>query len=604
MPSSQPVRLLTVDDLRIAMRRDGRERMLVCDLSLHLDRGESIGLVGESGSGKSLTAKALVSLLPADLVVSGRMVVDGAAIDPSRPTAAHRGASIALLMQDPFTMLNPVMTAGAHIAETLVARGASRRDLAPEVARRLAEVGIDDPRVAHRYPFELSGGMSQRVALAASLANDPKVLVADEPTTALDATTQREVLELLRRIQRARGMGLVLITHDLRLAFAVCDRVMVMYAGSITEVAPSDALRAAPKHPYTVGLLASVPSVEHYQSELLGIPGSVPATDTALDRCAFVDRCEHRAAECLGGAPPLVEVSPGRWTSCRRVADLDVAAAPSGDRPMRPESATGGALALRVTDLRKHYKGKGGEHVVLQGVSFELGVGEALGVVGESGSGKTTIARCILGLSSSSAGRIELAGVDVSDRSRLGAVERRKATQRLQCVFQDPYSTLNPMHTVGYTLAEALRHRSQPVADPAREVAQSLERVGLAPELARRRPAALSGGQRQRVAIARALAVEPEVLVCDEPVAALDVSVQAQVLGLLRTLHRERGTSLLFITHDLGVVRQVTDRVLVLLKGEVVEQGPTDSVLDEPQHDYTRRLVASMPRADTEWLPR
>ena len=598
-----PATLLAVDDLRIAVRHHGRERVLVRDLSLRLDLGESIGLVGESGSGKSLTAKALVSLLPANLSASGRVVFDGTMIDPSQSTAAHRGSSIALLMQDPFTMLNPMMTAGAHIAETLVARGASRRELASEVARRLAEVGIDDPRVAHRYPFELSGGMSQRVALAATLANDPKLLVADEPTTALDATTQHEVLELLRRIQRARGMGLVLITHDLRLAFAVCDRVMVMYAGSIAEVAPSDALRMAPKHPYTVGLLASVPSVEHYQSELIGITGSVPATDTVLDRCAFADRCEHRAAECLDGAPPLVEVSLGRWTACRRAGDLEAAAAVQGDRPVRPEAAAGGTSALRVTDLRKHYRGRGGDHVALQGVSFELGAGEALGVVGESGSGKTTIARCILGLTAPSAGRIELGGVDVSDRSRLAARERRAATQRLQCVFQDPYSTLNPMHTVGYTLAEALRHRARPVADPVHEVARLLERVGLEPVLAGRRPVALSGGQRQRVAIARALAVEPDVLVCDEPVAALDVSVQAQVLELLRTLHREQGTSLLFITHDLGVVRQVTDRVLVLFKGAVVEQGSTDSVLDDPQHEYTRRLVASMPRTDTEWLP-
>jgi peptide/nickel transport system ATP-binding protein len=587
--------LLCADDLGIAV--DHRE--LVHRVSLQLDRGEALAIVGESGSGKSLTARALVSLLPGGLRASGTLRVGGRAVDPTSRSGAHRGRQVALLLQDPFTMLNPTMTAGGHIAETLLAAGRSRGEVAGEVTRRLAEVGIADPSVAGRYPFELSGGMSQRVALAAALANDPDVLVADEPTTALDATTQHDVLALLRRIQTDRGMGLVLITHDLRVAFSVCDRVMVMYAGSIVEQAAAPALREGPLHPYTAGLLVSVPSTEHYQQRLVGIEGSVPPTHTVVDRCGFADRCSHRIDACVAGAPPLVEVSPGRFSSCLRSHELALAVS-ERDQPAARTGSTGGEVLVRVRDLRKVYRSGGSDHTALAGVSFELREGEALGVVGESGSGKTTIARCLIGLTAATGGDIEFAGVGVVG-GRRSTAQRRAVARVVQCVFQDPFSTLNPMHTVGATLAEALAHRGRPVADSDREVEALLRRVGLAADLAGRRPVALSGGQRQRVAIARALAVEPRVLLCDEPVAALDVSVQAQVLELLREVNRQ-GTSLLFITHDLGVVRQVTERVVVLYRGEVVEQGETDAVLDRPQHAYTQRLVASMPRVDGDWL--
>lgn len=585
--------LLHVSGLRIA----AGDRVLVHDVAMHLDRGESLALVGESGSGKSLTARALASLLPAGLRAEGTIRLGGATIDPDGRGGHRRGTRVGLLMQDPFTMLNPTMTAGDHIAETLRAAGRPRREIRGEVVRRLAEVGIGDPAVADRYPFELSGGMCQRVAFAAALANDPGVLVADEPTTALDATTQHEVLELLHRIQVERGMALVFITHDLRVAFSVCQRIQVMYAGSTAEHASADSMRREPMHPYTAGLLASVPSTERYQRQLRGIAGSVPATHAMLDRCAFVDRCEHSTEECVQGAPPLVEVSPGRFSSCRRVGEITLAGALADVGGGRPDTPEGGDVVVLVRDLRKDYRTPNGVHTALDEVSFEIRRGESLGVVGESGSGKTTIARCLLGLTNVTSGDIELAGVG-KVRPRRSASERRAAAQVVQCVFQDPYSTLNPMHTVGSTLAEALAHRTRPVHDRDREIADLLQRVGLAAELAGRRPVALSGGQRQRVAIARALAVEPLVLLCDEPVAALDVSVQAQVLELLRDLNQQYGTSLLFITHDLGVVRQVTERVLVLYRGVVVEEGPTDTVLDDPQHEYTQRLLASMPTVE------
>ena len=582
--------LLQVDDLCISYG----SRILVKGVSLELDRGQSLALVGESGSGKSLTARAIAGLLPTGVHATGSIRIDGATL-ASRPRRGRdRGTRIGLLLQDPFTMLNPTMTAGDHIAETLRAAGCLRGQVRSEVSRRLQEVGITDPSVARRYPFELSGGMSQRVALAAALANDPSLLLADEPTTALDATTQHEVLALLRRVQHDRGMGLVFITHDLRVAFSLCHRIAVMYAGSIMEEAPVDILQAEPAHPYTRRLLESLPSTEHYQGTLRGIQGSVPATHTVLDRCPFADRCDDRIDACTHAAPPLLQVAARHRAACIRIGDLSrwgaAAAAGSG----RASAHRADDLVVRVQDLSKSYRVHGGWHPALSEVTFDLHQGEALGIVGESGSGKTTIVRCLLGLTSPSGGSIEFAGFGLAPAQR-SAKDRRAIAQVVQCVFQDPYSTLNPMHSVGTALREALGQRARPVPDTDREIASLLERVSLPASIASRRPASLSGGQRQRVAIARALAVEPAVLVCDEPVAALDVSVQAQILELLREVNRSQGTSLLFITHDLGVVRQVTDRILVLYQGHVVEQGQTDSVLDSPQHDYTRRLVSSMP---------
>jgi peptide/nickel transport system ATP-binding protein len=603
--------LLTVAGLSVVHHATGGDRPLVTDVSFDIRDGETIGLVGESGSGKTLTARAIVSLLASDLRAAGSIRYAGRELvgGSGRVAAGVRGRQIGYLMQDPFTMLNPMMTAGAHVAESLrhdpstgTLRGAGMRD---EVARRLAEVGIADRSVADRYPFELSGGMSQRVALAASLAGNPRLLVADEPTTALDATTQREILDLLLRLQRQRGMSLLLITHDLRLAFTVCRRIMVMYAGSIVETAPSDELRIAPAHPYSRGLMEAVPSVDRYQAVLSGIPGTVPPVSAVLAQCGFATRCPHAVEACRRARPPLLDVGTDRRSACIRLAEIGAELArPAADGAApgtRDLTADTAAALLRVEGLHKRYRTGRTEHDALGGVSFELRAGERLGIVGESGSGKTTIARCVLGLTRPTAGRIVLEGIDVGDYRALRREDERRARQLVQCVFQDPYQSLNPMHSIGYALREALAHRAAPPTDAGTAVADLLGRVGLPASLASRRPAALSGGQRQRVAIARALAVEPHVLVCDEPVAALDVSIQAQVLGLLRDINRETGASLLFITHDLGVVRQVAERILVLHRGIVVEAGPTDEVLDRPRDDYTRRLVASMPQLDGTW---
>jgi peptide/nickel transport system ATP-binding protein len=587
---------------------DHRAHVLVDNISFDIGRGETVGIVGESGSGKSLTAKALVALLPRNLSSDGSIKFDGRELlhSPDVRHAALRGRDISLLLQDPFTMLNPVMTAGEHIAETIRTSNGQNamRGLAlnQEVTRRLREVGIDDPSVADRYPFQLSGGISQRVAIAASLAGDPRLLIADEPTTALDTTTQKEVIELLLSVQRARRMSLILITHDLRLAFSACDRIMVMYAGSIAEIAPSDGLAISQAHPYSRDLVRAVPSSTTYQRTLVDIPGTIPAASSVRTQCGYAARCEYAVDGCRTHKPELIRVGENRSSACARVDQLVGILSPtttavfSNDaHDARPTAGSAGQPILKVTDLCKTYGRPGKGQVALGGVTFSVAVGESVGIVGESGSGKTTIARILLGLERPSGGRVEVEGADVSDFAALSREQTIAARRAIQCVFQDPYSSLNPKHSIGYALTEALNRRGVQTRSVDDEVGKLLERVGLPSTLAASRPSALSGGQRQRVAIARALAVEPRMLICDEPVASLDVSVQAQILRLLRELHAESALSLVFITHDLAVVRQVTDRVIVLDKGLIVEHGHTDTVLDAPAHSATRRLVAAVP---------
>jgi peptide/nickel transport system ATP-binding protein len=595
--------LLEVEALAIRARMGGRRRTIVRRVDFEVGPGETVGIVGESGSGKTMTGRALVGLLPGGVEASGRVAVGGRNLVGlgERALRRVRGREIALLLQDPFTMLNPVLTVGRQIVETVP--GGGGRD---EAVRRLAEVGIHDPGVADRHPFQLSGGMQQRAALAAALASDPTILVADEPSTALDVTTQKEILALLARVQEARGMGLVLITHDLRVAFSICRRIYVLYAGSVLEVAAGAELEREPLHPYTLGLLLSEPSVDKRFDELAAIEGAVPAPDEVAGRCPFAPRCRWAAPACVAGDPPLREVEPGRLSACVRIEEIrdELAAARQAaearaHREAAPAAAAGDGL-LVVEELGKRFRGgrRGAEVTALAGVSLRVGDGESVGLVGESGSGKTTFARCVVGLETPTSGRIVVNGADASDYDRLGPAARRALRRQVQMIFQDPYSSLNPVRSVGATLGEALGVGP----DPALRVADLLERVGLPPSYAARKPVALSGGERQRVAIARALTLRPRLLVCDEPVSALDVSVQAQILNLFGELRRELGLAYLFITHDLAVVRQVVDRVYVLYRGEIVESGPVDRVLDAPSHPYTARLVASVPRTEAGWL--
>jgi oligopeptide/dipeptide ABC transporter ATP-binding protein len=591
---------LAVRNLRVTAGRGAGRRELVRDVSFDLPAGETTAIVGESGSGKSMTARSIVGLLPPGVSARGSVRFAGESLLGARPRTlrAIRGARIALLLQDPFTMLNPVQTVREHILESLPPEVRRDRAFAREQAReRLQEVGLSYDRVQASYPFQLSGGMLQRVALAAAVARDPELLIADEPTTALDVSAQADVLRLLGRLTRRRGMTLLLITHDLRVALSASDRVLVMYAGTILEHGPARTLMRAPKHPYTLGLLLSEPPVSHFVEPLSSPPGNAPSTAEPLSGCAFAERCRWREAECLAIRPSLRVVGERRESACVRIDRIEgeMQAELSAPRGGSPQIAPDGAPPIcRFEAVSKSYRtrdlfGRSREEEAVREVSFEIGMGESVGLVGETGSGKTTLARCLLGLTRPDSGTITLGAHDVSDYRRLDRGDRARVRQLVQVVFQDPYGSLNPALTVRATLGEAIRHRRDGASGS--DVEQLLSLVGLPASCQRRRPAGMSGGERQRVAIARAVAVAPRLLVCDEPVASLDVSVQAQILELLRDIRRRSGTSLLFITHDLSVVRQMTDRVVVLHEGQVVESGATAHLLDEPIHPYTVRLV-------------
>lgn len=596
--------LVTARSVNVVAGSGATARSIVRDVDFSLERGETLGVVGESGSGKSMLMKALLGLLPRGTRSEGVVELDGRRIDglDERDLRSLRGTRVALLLQDPFTMLNPLQTVGATIAESLRPPGRLRRpQVRAEVERRLGEVGIG-PEIAQKHPFQLSGGMRQRVAIAAALAGNPELLIADEPTTALDVRTQAEVLDLLGELRARRSMSLILITHDLRVAFDTCDTVMVMYAGSIVERGPAAQLRDEPRHPYTAGLMAAEPSVSHWTRDLSALPGAVPAPDAVAHQCAFSPRCSWATAACDDGPPPLV-ADGLRATRCRRIEEIGLAITQRlhDDRSKRPPVAlpeTESPL-LTVRGLEKTFRtaslvGPAHTHVALAGVDLDVAPGESVGLVGESGSGKTTIARSVLGLVRPDRGTIQLDGVDISDHRRLTRVQARAARRTVQVVFQDPYASLNPSLTVGRTLREAIEVRGD-ASDVDAEIVQVLERVNLPASYATRLPAGMSGGERQRVSIARAICLRPRLLICDEPVAALDVSVQAQVLELLRSIRAELGMAMLFITHDLAVVRQMTERVVVLNHGRMVETGPTDRVLDEPGEPYTRSLIASIP---------
>ena len=600
--------LLEVTGLRIWSGSGPQRRTITVGTDLLVGAGDTVGIVGESGSGKSLTARAIARLLPQGVFAEGSVRYRGRELMdlPEKEVRKLRGGVISLMFQDPFTMLNPLLRCGEHIAEMLPADGArwSRDRSRDETRRRLAEVGIDDPLVAQRYPFQLSGGMRQRVALAAALARDPDLLIADEPSTALDVTTQAEILDLLRSVHRARGMGLILITHNLRVAFTTCDRVYVLYAGSLLEVGHAQALEREPLHPYSLGLLLSEPSTEQKLPDLAAIPGTVPAPDDVADRCPFSARCRWVADRCLVGLPMLDEIEPGRSTACVRLPEIrpEMRALRARVLGLPAESASIDEedRSIVVEDVVKTFDlGRGRLVEALKGVSLSIRPGECVGLVGESGSGKTTLGRCLVGLETPSSGRIEIDGIDASDYAALSKGERIRVRHTVQMIFQDPYSTLNPRHTVGRTLAEAVQRSGVRAGRGTAEAltAELLDRVGLPSHYAGRKPASLSGGERQRVAIARALAVQPALLVCDEPVSALDVSVQAQILNLFRNLQTELRIGYLFITHDLAVVRQVADRIYVLYRGEVVEHGSADEILSNPTHWYTRRLMESVPGA-------
>ncbi|MBC9928262.1 MULTISPECIES: ABC transporter ATP-binding protein [unclassified Leucobacter] len=572
--------LLRVDNLTVRTPH----RPLVQNFSLHMQHGERIGLIGESGSGKSMTTTALLGLLPAGVSAEGSVRLDGYAgnlLEASESDLSKiRGKDVAMVFQEPLTALNPLMRAGAQVAEIIL-----QHRLAPnkaEAMRRAVEmldaVHLPDPaQAAKAYPHQLSGGQRQRVMLAMALANDPSLLLCDEPTTALDVTVQRQVLDLILELVRERGTGLLFITHDLAVVANMCTRVLVMNQGVVVEEGTTEDVFTRPQHPYTRGLLAAsdldavdangrlftVATAQEY------VPPTVASTNVQRDPA------EDAAAE------PSVAPEP--------------APAPATAHPPRPDAEP----VMRVTDLVRTYsRGKTSlfkpatEVRALKGISFEVPEGGRLGVVGESGSGKSTLLRILAGLDQPTSGSAIVAGNEVSGAKES---ELRELRQNLQIVFQDPMGSLDPRMTVEQIISEPLlvRGRNESARDRSRMVAEMLESVGLPAEAATRYPHQFSGGQRQRISIARALICRPRVVVADEPVSALDVSVRAQVLNLLADLVDEYGLTLVFVSHDLNVVRHLCDSVVVMQSGEIVEAGETEEVYRNPQHPYTKRLIDS-----------
>lgn len=592
---------------------DGGSVHAVRDVDLTLRRGETVAVVGESGSGKSTTALALLRMLPhTGRVAAGSVRFDGTELTTAgeEELRALRGARIGMIFQDPMTSLNPVLTVRQQLDEVLRAHGeggdrAARRERALEL---LGLVGIPDPeRRLEDHPHQFSGGQRQRILIAMALAGRPYVLLADEPTTALDATVQEQILNLLTRLTEETGTALLLITHNMGVVARSCERVLVMYGGTVVEDGPVAEVLTRPRHPYTAGLLAAVPRLGSPSgTRLTGIPGSPPDLAAPPSGCAFAERCALAEDRCREEAPPLLAVGDGPpdrsvsaacWPAAESGAPLLVPPAPPRiDRPAP------GATVLEAEDVRKVFPGRGragrrNPLVALDGVSLRLAAGETLGVVGESGSGKSTLARVLAHAHPADGGTLRLHGEEVTRPSRAAL---RRLRREVQLVFQDPYASLNPRMTAGEIVAEPLLAHGLAGNRAGRErrVGELLSLVGLDPSAAGRRPRSFSGGQRQRIGIARALAPEPSVLICDEPVSALDVSVQAQIVNLLSDLQRDLGLALVFIAHDLAVVRQVSHRIAVMHRGRVVETGTADDVCARPQDPYTRALLAAAPDPD------
>ena len=639
--------MLQIDQLKVALDADAGLVKAIDGLSLSIRRGETFALVGESGCGKSMTALALMRLLPdSGRVTQGSVALEGQDLLglPESAMRAVRGGRIGMIFQEPATSLNPVMRVGTQIVEAIEAhtalRGAQARAKAIEW---LGRVGIAEPqRRIDDYPFRLSGGQKQRVMIAMTLACEPDFLIADEPTTALDVTIQAQILDLLRQLQKEQGMGLLLITHDLAVVAGIAQRVALMYAGQIIEVADADEFFAAPKHPYARLLLRALPDSAKRGEPLAAIPGRVPALSGEFAGCRFAPRCDRVFEACAGTRPELIDLGETGEHGQRSVRCLLYAGgidAPSlppmpprvpesageisprwsgplagplaGPQSPRPANRTAPLLDVRHLSVQFPIRSgvlqrATGAFVAVDDVSFEIAPGQTLALVGESGCGKTTTGKAIVQLLRGQAvthGQAQLNGADLFG---LHGAALRAARRNVQMIFQDPFASLNPRLRVFDILEEGLLALRPELAAPARRACleQLVEQVGLRGDALQRYPHEFSGGQRQRIAIARALAVQPTLIVCDEPTSALDVSVQAQILNLLRELQRELGVSYLFITHNIGVVEYIADRVAVMNAGRIVEQGAAGEVLAAPQSDYTRSLLAAVPRIGTAGVTR
>jgi peptide/nickel transport system ATP-binding protein len=608
--------MIDIQGLEVGLDSESGLVRAIDGLRLSIQRGETFALVGESGCGKSMTALALMRLLPENgRVLAGCIELEGSdtLALPESAMRSVRGGRIGMIFQEPSTSLNPVMKVGDQIVEAIEAHTALRGDAARAKAIEwLKRVGIPEPeRRIDEYPFRMSGGQKQRVMIAMTLATEPDFLVADEPTTALDVTIQKQILDLLGDLQREHGMGLLLITHDLAVVSGMAQRVALMYAGQIIEVATADEFFRAPQHPYAQALLRALPDADRRGQPLTAIAGTVPALTQTFGGCRFAPRCSKAMAHCANTLPTLDVLSPTRSVRCLLYAQGSASpVTPVRAEPLEVEASSKRMAAeqpmlLEVKDLRVRFpirmgflQRTAGYFDAVAGVSFDIRAGSTLALVGESGCGKTTAGKAIVQLLRRQAaigGQALLQGKNLFE---LDAEALTAARRDIQIIFQDPYASLNPRMRVFEVLEEgltALRPEMDAAARRAR-LEQLTDQVGLRRDSLDRYPHEFSGGQRQRIAIARALAVQPKLIVCDEPTSALDVSVQAQILNLLRQLQREIGLSYLFITHNIGVVEYIADDVAVMRAGCLVEQGPSQRVLGAPRHEYTRLLLAAVPR--------
>ena len=593
---------LELRDVDVVYTVRGIDRPVLRGVSLEVGRGESYGLVGESGCGKSTAALAIVRYLARNGRVSGGSIsVAGRDVLGLRGgnLRRYRAETVSMVYQNPGAALNPSIRVGAQVAEAFTVLGASRSAAEERAREALALVQIADPgSVMSRYPHQLSGGMQQRVVIAMALAKNPALLVLDEPTTGLDATVEAEVLDLVSRLQRELHTSVLFISHNLGVISKMCSRVGVLYAGRLVEEGPVETVLRDPRHPYTVGLLRCIPrgGVQKDHGRLDTIPGFLPALGTELAGCVFADRCALADERCHIEEPPLITIEGGHESRCwyhdrapelprEEAADIELATVDRDSAPI-----------VRVEGLSKVFKQRGHEVYALTDVSAAIWPGETLGLVGESGSGKTTLARTLLGIVPPTAGTALLEGSPLPTRYQKRSREQLRA---LQIVFQNPDSALNRRHSVRRILLRSLKKLAGVSGSAAEARMQELaRRVRLTERTLTQKPAQLSGGLKQRAAIARAFAGDPKLVVCDEPTSALDVSVQAAILNLLVELQAEKRVAYLFISHDLGVVRYISDRIAVLYLGRLQELGPADVVFDGPHHPYTEALLSAVPTVD------